>query len=1017
MPLRKRLTVPADADEGKAEVKKSRRQRVVEFFRKRKNRAEDSKIVAIPAPTRTTAGPRKYSRGSNPANAPEPAPSSQPDEAAGDDGVKVDEGRPVSPMGQPQGESPEEPLKESQKQEEAKVELLSEDQIKTLFSGAPHFSLKSRGSRLEPAVAYPWDEQLEVTDVSDCVQLAHPAYSAATLRRHLPALQQSSDQEQQYLCYDIGLVENPSMLAVQGTEPGTVGFIHFLEMPIADSLVTDLQQSQSSNGYLESVRNKEQFHKSPERLGIRPLNLNLLHDRLIEFGDLLEAFHDSPERMTIFNNQSTGELYTHLFGKFLTPPPYDGTVDDPTGVKVQIDTLLKILRLKGVWFDFSLVEWRIRLGQILWSEPDMHPEDTRPLWSDREILLLQITLACELLLRLEAVSSSEIDEITQKMHVTRQDYEGFLKLKTKKTDWDLVLARRFLENILVVKGGNTEVPPPAPKRGLMSMLSKSESRAEPPPEPESEIIFLPRHQARQLAGLLHFAETVQWPGIEQIVGELAEKLKVPDNSKEPEQLPSPYGRFVETVTPSSVSVYGTPLGSPRFFGGPSDSYFGNVENRPALSRGNSRSLAIPISTTVLTEPNDPTNTLNIGGWLSRSYLTGMVLPGEAISHFLISTLLENDKSAIHALGDSANLYGGFVYSRRSWWSKSSVVGRVLACVEGAVECMGWVSLPKCPKDCVDGWFEISSEQLPFVRPYRITNGQDMVDRDSDIIPGGNYDGVNPAHLALPTDPSTAPAPSVEFTAWDLASVSGTAADHDTASAALSGTDAHDASLTFTSQARGTTHTFTLTHDVYFITSFPCTAPTSLPLPNAPQILKRSSSRTSSKRTVSPSRPLNRRNSSYGYEPLLSHPPDSPDNEPKPVHPPLPAASSSASKDSGAVLVESKPMTAHPLHASYPYKLVATSELLDPYFFVPFWASSAHTSRTPSMVEDGENAPVSASKMVLVLDARASAALELLARAWCAEKGYHALVGRVGRTCLACCVREARGLGVNVVIRV
>jgi hypothetical protein len=52
----------------------------------------------------------------------------------------------------------------------------------------------------------------------------------------------------------------------------------------------------------------------------------------------------------------------------------------------------------------------------------------------------------------------------------------------------------------------------------------------------------------------------------------------------------------------------------------------------------------------------------------------------------------------------------------------------------------------------------------------------------------------------------------------------------------------------------------------------------------------------------------------------------------------------------------------------------------------------------------------------VLDCRGKADLELLARAWCAKVGENAVVGRVGRTCLACCVREARGLGVRVVIR-
>ena len=70
------------------------------------------------------------------------------------------------------------------------------------------------------------------------------------------------------------------------------------------------------------------------------------------------------------------------------------------------------------------------------------------------------------------------------------------------------------------------------------------------------------------------------------------------------------------------------------------------------------------------------------------------------------------------------------------------------------------------------------------------------------------------------------------------------------------------------------------------------------------------------------------------------------------------------------------------------------------------------------VSNGSRGSITTSKpKVLVLDARGDSALEVLARSWCAKVGEHALVGRVGRTCLACCVREARGLGVRVVVRV
>ncbi len=100
------------------------------------------------------------------------------------------------------------------------------------------------------------------------------------------------------------------------------------------------------------------------------------------------------------------------------------------------------------------------------------------------------------------------------------------------------------------------------------------------------------------------------------------------------------------------------------------------------------------------------------GWLSRSYLTGLILPGEGLSHFLISTLLENDEVAVARLGDEANLYGGFLYSSKSYWSTSCIIGRVLAAGKGASECMGWLSSDVLPKGMGDGWVNIEAEVVP-----------------------------------------------------------------------------------------------------------------------------------------------------------------------------------------------------------------------------------------------------------------------------------------------------------------
>jgi hypothetical protein len=1040
MPLRKRLKDSVAASTSKGEGKKSKRQKILDFFKHRKHKPEAGKNDAVQVrlpllsshllPMCTLARTAKLMafRSKIPVVS---VPTTKQDTAAlkpDQSTSNVDISKPAksngsATVGQTSSEKEDQaqlPTPPPEAQEKLQVQILSEEQIHTLFSGAPHFVVGKTEAHPIPRALFPWDNQLTVKDVSDSQQLAHPAFSAATLRRHLPALQQSSDQDKPYLFYDVGIVEAPSMLSAQGVEPGTIGFVHFLELPISDSLVTDLQQSQSSNGYLESVRNKEQMHTNPERLGIRKVDLAMLHDRLLELGDLVEVFQDSPQRMTLLNNQSSGDLYANLFGKFLTPPGYDDdSADDPTGMKVQINTLCKILRLKGVWYDFSLVEWRIRLGQILWSDSATEELDESPtgeLWSPREILLLQITLACELLLRLDAITSMDPDEVKSEMHVDGDDLEGFLKLKTRKVDWDLVLARRFLDNIVIVPRRGSAAPADTSKGlKLLSMLSKDG----PKTSPEPEMVLLSRHQARQLSGLVCFAETLRWPGVDELSQELAQKLGVPNSPTESDQSASSQAKYLDPNIASPLSVYGTPLATPR---SARDSYFGNV-SRPPVERSHSQRLTVPLTTTaILPSVESPGNTSSIGGWLSRSFLTGLILPGEAISHFLMSTLLENDRAAITALGDSANLYGGFVYGDRSWWSKNCIVGRVVACLEGAVECLGWISVPKVPEGLPDGWYAIGSRGLQNGQPLRISAEEDLVLRDSAIVEGGIFNNVKAEELTLPLESSTPPVPSVVLSVWSLTPITPGLPEADGSSGVQSETEAHMATLTFASLSRGMPYDFNLTYDVQFVTSFPCTPPAKTPPTSLPEILKSSLSRSSSKRsmhsTKSGSKRLSRfssRRNSHGFEPLFSHPPDSPSIAPLRVHSPIPDEEEG---EKGTVTVsEAEPMMAHPLHASYKFKIVPVTDVLDANFVIPF---THRPPASPGLSDPGSpshDENQAETKTVLVLDARNARDLELLARSWCAEKGFNALIGRVGRTCLACCIREARGLGINVVIRV
>jgi hypothetical protein len=898
--------------------------------------------------------------------------------------------------------------------EEEKVESLSEEQQRTLFSGAPQFNITKAEGRYMPTASCPWDIETSMKGAADTVPLVEQAFSAATLHTHSPKTQHASEAMKQYKGYEVDVVELPGMISAQGIEPGTIGFSHFLELPKSDSLVNHLEQPQSSKDFLESSKNKELMQANPERLGIRPAELNLIHDRLVEFQDMYEVFQDTPEPMTILNNQSSGDLYANLFTKFLTPPGYDDSMEDPTGLQMQIVALLNILKLKGVWFDFSLVEWRIRLGQILWSEPEPTPEHERqPLWTEHDILLLQITLACELLLRLDAFTNADAKDAEMRLQIDPHDVKGFLKIKTRKIDWDLVLARRFLENIAIVRGGDIHGPSSLPKRRGLMFLMGGDAQVD---MPQSDFILLPQHQARQLTGLLHFAETIQWPNLAAVSKDLARKLGVPEKTVEALQPSSPSGRILDAASPSGISVYGTPLQTPLPAHHQLDSYFGHV-GKPALNRNNSRTLRMPLSPT-LPLPQTPSESAlnNVGGWLSRSYLSGFILPGEAISHFLISTLLENDSSAIANLGDSANLYGGFTFRGRTFWSKTSIVGRILAGVKGSSECMGWISCPKLPESTAERWYSIHSELLPTENRLRVRDGADLVTQDSAIVPRGSADSVQSEDFVLAQDLDPVPASSFALSQWELTPINPDLIDGDSMSGPPTESDIHAPSMTFISSDQAASHTLTLTYDVQFVTSWPCTTAASAPSSNAkfPKVLRRSPTNTNtlSRSSSKHSETLVRRNS-HGFEPLLSHPPDSADIAPKRMY--------DADIEPEGLTTSSKPMNAHPLHKSYSHKIVLVTDVLVPDFLLPF---ALHTSKSSerllalSKSHDSDAETIkNDKKSVLVLDARASSDLELLARAWCAEKGLHALISRVGRTCLGCSVREARGLGINIVIRV
>jgi hypothetical protein len=721
------------------------------------------------------------------------------------------------------------------------------------------------------------------------------------------------------------------MLSAQGNEPGAVGFEYFLQEAIADSRQLNHLAEDVEADEIKTLENHAILQLNPERLGVRKFDLEHVTDRLVELSEMFNDFRTSSIGTNILNRQTPGELYTFLFSQLLMPPKFDNTTEDPTGLKVQVEALTKALKLKAIWYDFSNVEWRIRVGQTLWTEarePSLSDSDSTSegdCLADRNILLLQLVLSCELLLRLDAIAALSAQEVKQNLHLTAEEITSFRGLETRKTKWDLVLARRFLEN---VEPRRIIMSRELPKQQLASKLAFFSS-ASPQLVPTvrqdyTDVMFLPRNPDQQLSGLFHFAKILTWPDSDRVERDLIETLRVNEDAL---AIPSP-------------SIYATPLSSPA----PSNRSSGYFDTRPQASRTvTARSIQLQPSSSSLLAPKASPNgspsassTISapkalIGGWLTRTFLTGFILPGEAISHFLISTLLENDAAAITALGDSANLYSGFIYKERSWWSKACVIGRVLACLRGATECMGWISLPCVPSGFEDGWVDVKSTPVEHTGAPRIED-VDALAADSSLVASKDLVSLKPGDFTLPLDSENLPVWSTKFGGLQLDLL-------EESNLVDSITPSFSATLHFSSSSisneLGGQPNIALHHLVTFISAYPCTTP---PIEKL-QILKGS-----------------RRNET---------------------------------------VLEALP--AHPLHISQIYQIIPVASALTQSFSFPDDLSSENE--------------------VVVLDARGDNVLELLARAWCSLQGEHALISRVGTTCLACSIREARAIAVKIVIRI
>ncbi|KAI9804938.1 MAG: hypothetical protein M1833_006241 [Piccolia ochrophora] len=619
------------------------------------------------------------------------------------------------------------------------IEPLNHDTIRNLFSGAPHFTVQPPGhsrGHPRPEVSFPWDASLEIRDLRDCPRLSHQAFSLSTVRRHLPHHRDhdGDDDQEHKIRFDTGVVETPSMTTAQGLEPGTCGFEHYLELPIADAWNNAqigegdhdkgaVPSDESTPGPARDPSKKRPCPLGPDeraKLGMRDLDDAMIVQRLGYLAEVYSISGKDDTNSTLITHHSSVDLYRELFTGLLYPPERvtETDADDPYSLRVQIKALLKVLNLKDIWLDFSKVESRILLGQILWGR--RHPTAKREL----QPLLTQILLACELLLRLESVVKNDglIDE--GGLQITGQDIEEFDGLRRETVDWDLIMAQRWLENMQVVKPGPEESLDPA-EEGQETKRRRWFKHAAPKSDELSQngssfldiTTFLPRHTARQRSGLLLFAHSIKWPGLDGVL-ECLEEHDVP---------PSSIDMLPQGPSPDDSDSDDPQLTQAQLEHGPHQL---KIELHPSSSRRGDV------------------------GWISKFWLSGLVLPGEISNHLLISTLLELSPQILRQIGTTANLYGGFVHANRSWWSANSVVGRVMAAADGSSQCGDWISCAIVPSGVTEGWVDIEfseSWRSPREEKPRV-NDAERVARQANIL--GSDDGsttIFSDDLTLPVD--------------------------------------------------------------------------------------------------------------------------------------------------------------------------------------------------------------------------------------------------------------------------
>ncbi|RKF63655.1 putative helicase-like protein [Golovinomyces cichoracearum] len=223
-------------------------------------------------------------------------------------------------------------------------------------------------------------------------------------------------------------------------------------------------------------------------------------------------------------------------------------------------------------------------------------------------------------------------------------------------------------------------------------------------------------------------------------------------------------------------------------------------------------------------------------------MSGLILPGESLSHLLIASLLLDNPHASPLFGHDMNLDGGLIYRNRSFWRTRCIVGKILVARKSSLECMGWVSSDVLPRGAPESWIKIEvvsrkeSDQVKKARKTRIWP-KILLEKHGNVIAGTDSSSVLISDFVLPSDESIFPPIIVQFLFLDMLSTDNSAVLKSGRDTDFLNTNKNEtkenkipnflSTARFSIEAAGEKKmelSIDLTHDVFFVTAHPCVPP-------------------------------------------------------------------------------------------------------------------------------------------------------------------------------------------------